>query len=139
MILNDKNRNIGDLFDVKFKIYSFYNQKGIKIKTISKPIEKKFIKKLEKKEHDEKFDESCINIYLKSGAVTLASYIIGVSLTSFCPIASLGFFCLEFIGATVSVGSGVGFFGNVAIEYLSNKEFNEQKVIEELIIEEDEL
>ena len=139
MILNDKNRNIGDLFDVKFKIYSFYNQKGVKIKTISKPVEKKFIKKLEKKEYYGKFQESCSNIYQKSSVITFASFILGTSLVSFCPIASLGLLCLENIGATVNIGCFIALLGNKVIEYISNKEFNEQKVIEELIIEEDEL
>ena len=139
MILNDKNKNIGDLFDVKFKIYSFYNQKGIKIKTISKPVEKKFIKKLEKYEYDGKFQDSCFNIEIKSAVVSITSNIIGVSLVSFCPIASLCFFSLGTIGLTATLGSFAGIIGKYAIEYLSNKEFNEQKVIEELIIEEDEL
>lgn len=139
MILNDSNRNIGDLFDVKFKIYSFYNQKGIKIKTISKPVEKKFIKKLEKFEYDKKFEESWYNICFHSAAVSIGSRIVGTSLIPFCPIVSLTFFSLGTISGTVNLVSLSSLLGKKVIEYLWNKEFNEEKVIEELIIEEDEL
>ena len=39
------NKNLGDLFDVKFKVYQYYNEKGEFVKSISKPVNKKFIKK----------------------------------------------------------------------------------------------
>ena len=46
MIINkdNKNKNLGDLFDAKFKVYIYYNEKGEIVKSISKPVDKKFIK-----------------------------------------------------------------------------------------------
>lgn len=52
MILIEGNENIGNIFDVEYKIYKYYNEKGEIKKTISKPISKKFIKQVEKKEYD---------------------------------------------------------------------------------------
>ena len=55
MIINKSNKNLGDLFDVKYKVYYYYNEKGEKVKTISRPINKIFIKQMQKKEFDGKF------------------------------------------------------------------------------------
>lgn len=48
MILSKENKNIGNLCDVIYKIYHYYNEKGEIKKSISKPISKKFIKQVEK-------------------------------------------------------------------------------------------
>ena len=139
LIINNNNKAIGDLFDVKYKIYNYYNKNGKIIKTITKPIEKKFIKQLKKKEYDGKFEEKCGKVNIGSGIITAILYLGELSLIPICPYISLySFFITYFSSLTVFLGtvSAVGI--KSGIEYLSNKEFNEQKVIEELIIEEDE-
>ena len=55
MIINKSNENLGDLFDVKYKVYYYYNEKGEKVKTISRPINKIFIKQIQKKNLMENF------------------------------------------------------------------------------------
>jgi hypothetical protein len=40
LVFHKNNRNIGDLFEVIFKIYNYVNQNEEIIKTISKTIEK---------------------------------------------------------------------------------------------------
>ena len=49
MIINKSNNNLGDLFDVKFKVYDYFNEKGKKVKSISRPVYKTFIKQIKKK------------------------------------------------------------------------------------------
>ena len=135
MIISKSNENLGDLFDVKFKVYYYYNEKGKKVKTISIPINKTFIKKIEKKEFDGTFQDNCTKTQLISGAVGLAAGICSIGLAFFCPPAALGALAITYLADGVSLGSlGAKGIKNVS-EYLSNKEFNEQKVIEELEIE----
>ena len=131
LVLHKDNKNIGDLFEVKFKIYNYLNQNDKIIKTISKPVEKKFIKQIEKKEFDLNFQ---FKVQIISFVLGCASYI---GLLCMPPL-SLGFLTAEaaFTGITLSDKAA----GKIkdAIEYYSNKEFNELKVIQELeSIEED--
>ena len=60
MVINKDNENLGDLFDVKFKVYSYHNEIGKIVKSISKPVSKKYIKQIEKKEYDGKFQKNCV-------------------------------------------------------------------------------
>ena len=46
--INEKNQNLYDIFDVKFKVYHYYNEKGKNVKTISIAEEKKFIEQIKK-------------------------------------------------------------------------------------------
>ena len=55
MIINKSNKNLGDLFDVKYKVYYYYNEKGKKVKTISRPIKKNLLNKYKKKNLMENF------------------------------------------------------------------------------------
>jgi len=139
LIIKDNNKNVGDLFDVKYKVYNYYNQNGKIIKTIAKPIEKKFIKQLSKKEYDGKFQEICGKVGAGTVITGLALYLGALSLMPICPPISFYLFMSSYIGvSSIFIGAVASARIKSGIEYLSNKEFNEQKVIDELKIEEDE-
>ena len=55
-----------------------------------------------------------------------------------CPPAAIG--ALIFFGAhvAVSLGTTAAIIGKDHVEYLSNKEFYEQKIIDEILLEDDE-
>jgi len=57
--LHKDNKNIGDLFEIKYKIFNYLNQEEKIIKTISIPVEKKFIKQIEKTEFDGQSQNKC--------------------------------------------------------------------------------
>ena len=139
MILNKDNENLGDLFDVKFKVYSYYNEKGKIVKSISKPISKKYIKQLERKEYDGKFQENCGIAYGISVITTLFSLIgIGIGTIGVCPpVAFTGIFGI-FTSGVVHIGSLLAGGIKTLTENLSNKEFDEQTVINEILIDEEE-
>ena len=139
MLINKENKNVGDLFNVKYKIYNYLNQKGNIIKTICKPIEKKFIKQISKKEYDGKFQKNCEKIVKTTGIITIALYLGTLALVPICPSFSLLYLFFGTWGTSSSIFIGTAAAYNIrdAIEYYSNKEFNEQKVIKELDIEED--
>ena len=139
MIINKSNNNLGDLFDVKFKVYYYYSEKGKKVKTISRPINKIFIKQIEKKEFDGKFQDTGLTIGSASFMVSFTAGICSVGLTFICPIAAIGALGVTYLSGGVAIGSFGALLTKSVSEYLINKEFNEQKVIDELIIEEDNL
>ena len=137
LLLNKNNNNIGDLFEVKYRIYNYYNQKGKMIKKIAKPIEKKFIKQLEKTEYDGKVQNTCNKVIWTADVIGIISFIGTIALEAVCPPVATALLAVE-------LASSVAFVGSEAIskiksfsEYVSNKEFNEQKVIYELNLEED--
>ncbi len=137
LILHKDNKNIADLFEVKIKTYNFFNKDEKIIKTISKPIEKKFIKQIEKKEYDGHFQKKCLKTQLITGGLGFVAMICTFSSLSFPPLC-LGFLITSEIFYSISISSGGAGLAKDATEYFSNKEFNEQKVIEELaIIEKD--
>ena len=84
--MHKDNKNIGDLFEVKIKTYNFFNKDEKIIKTISKPIEKKFIKQIEKKEYDGHFQEKCLKAQLITGGLGFVSMICTFSSLSFPPL-----------------------------------------------------
>jgi len=138
MIINKFNNNLGDLFDVKFKVYDYYNEKRKKVKTFSKPVHKTFIKQIKKNEYDGDFQKGCWITDIVSGSVGILSAIGSASLAVICPPAAICAAVLCGVSGAVSLGSlSAEEIKNVS-EYLSNKEFNEQKVIEEILIEEEE-
>ena len=55
-----------------------------------------------------------------------------------CPPAVIGAFALYMGSLGVSIGTYAAIGIHVATEYFTNKEFNEQTVIDELLIEEEE-
>ena len=138
MILDKENKNKGLLFDVIYKIYHYYNEKGEIKKTISKPISKQFIKQIEKKEYDEKFHKKCWINQLVSGGVTYLALAAGIAFSSVCPPAAIGAFLIEFISGGVSLGSLAANIIKYSKEDSANKEFNEQTVINELLLEDEE-
>ena len=139
LIINNDKKEIGDLYDVKYKIYNYYNQSGKIIKTISKPIEKKFIKQLNKKEYDGNFQKNCLKVMFGVNITGIVLYIGALSVVPFCPPISLCLLNVGFISNATAYIGGISAIGiKSGIEHFSNKEFNEQKVIDELIIEEDE-
>jgi len=138
MILSKENENIGYLFDIEYKIYHYYNEKGEIKKSISKPINKKFIKQIEKTEYDGKFQENCETFTRVSDYVTITSFVGCLALCAFCPPAALGALVVECIASGIFLGSLAAKKIKDGIEYLSNKEFNEQTVINELLLEDEE-
>ena len=138
MILSKENENIGKLYDIEYKIYHYYNEKGEIKKTISKPINKKFIKEVVKTEYDGKFQENCQTLETVSDYVTVFSFVGCIALCAFCPPAALGALAIEYIAGGIGLGSAAAKKIKDEIEYLSNKEFNEQTVINELLIEDEE-
>ena len=56
-LLKDKNAKKGDLINVNIKTYNYYNKEGSIIKTLSKPIQQKFIKQLTKEEYESQFQK----------------------------------------------------------------------------------
>ena len=137
LLVNKENRNVGDLYDVKYKVYSYYNNKNDVIRVITKPVDKKFIKTLEKTQYDGHFQEKCDKVDFISSSITSASGIGGLVLLSFCPPAAAALFGIEIIASCVMFGSMAASKIKSLTEYISNKEFNEQKVIEELLLEEE--
>ena len=127
MILNKDNKKIGNIYDIKFKIYNYYNQDGKIIQKISYPIEKNLIKEGVKNKS---------NNYIDLGM----GICIGVGVTSFVSLCS-SFICVFFCPPAAFISLGIfitnGFIGTGVLAYdeLRNKEFDEQKVIEELLIE----
>ena len=138
MILSKENKNIGYLFDIEYKIYHYYNEKGEIKKSISKPINKKFIKKLEKTEYDGKFQKNCWSTFELSCGVSVVSYFALYCLAAFCPPVAFGALAVGLISEGIFLGSFSAIGIKNGIEYLSNKEFNEQTVINELLIEDEE-
>lgn len=137
MILSKENKNIGNLYDVIYKIYHYYNEKGEIKKSISKPISKKFIKQVEKTEYDGMFQKNCVTAVVVSGSVGLLSFACTIPLAFLSPPAALGAFVVGIVSSGIDIGSGIACGIKCGIEYLSNKEFNEQTVIDELLIEDE--
>jgi hypothetical protein len=134
MVLNKDNENLGDLFDVKFKVYNYYNEKGKIVKSISKPVSKKYIRQIEKKECDGKFQKYCAATLV----ISCISCFVTLGLASICPPVTFGAAFFGFTSLGISAGSALALGIKDATEYLSNKEFNEQTVINEILIEEEE-
>ena len=105
LLLNKNNNNIGDLFEVKYKVYNYYNQNGEIIKKIAKPIEKKFIKQLVKTEYDGKFQETCDNVTITSGIISIFSVIGGLALLTICPQATNALMVVGFSSGSITEGS----------------------------------
>ena len=137
MIINKGKQNLGDLFDVKFKVYQYYNEKGEIVKSISKPVDKKPIKQMERKEYTGKFQKNCKPIFMTSFGVNVAS-LAGVSgFCLFCPPIAFCSLALWFVSGVVSHISAYEVLKKIRIE-LNNKEFDEKKVISEILFEEEE-
>lgn len=138
MILNKENNNIGDLYNVELKVYNYINKKGKIIKTIAKPIKKEFIKQILKKEFDGKFQDNGLKVVQASGIISSVGMTASILIGFFCPPAAIG--ALIFFGAhvAVSLGTATAIVGKDHSEYLANKEFNEQKIIDEILLEDDE-
>ena len=136
LILDKKNENIGDLYDVKYKIFNYLNQKGKIIKSIYKPIDKKFIKKLDKKVYDEIIKVNKMELHESIDIASASAIGIIFSSIFFPPALPL---CLVSLAVGVA---NIRDFKDLESIYENksknlNKEFNETKVIDELIIEED--
>ena len=137
MILHKDNQNVGDLFNVKFKVKNYLSQIGKVIKKISIPIEKQFIKQLDKKENNMKFRNICENIGVISGYIVIPSIVGSLSTAILCPPIFTAFLItsissiLSFVGSAAIAGIKEG------IQYRYNREFNEKTVIDELLIEDD--
>jgi hypothetical protein len=104
LVFHKNNRNIGDLFEVKFKIYNYLNQNEQIIKTISKTIEIKFIKQIAKTEFDGQFQKNCS----KTESITLSfycfSFVDGIVSLSIPPLA-FGFFVASYTFGGISLSS----------------------------------
>ena len=90
--LKNKILKKGELIELKWKIYKYYNQKGKLIKELSKPIEKKFIKEITQKEYESKFPNKFI--------IDLQNIILGVEVALFCLIFKIPIPDLKTFGKT---------------------------------------
>lgn len=138
LLINKNKKNVGDLFDVKYKIYNYYNNNGKIIKTIKKPVDKKFIKQIEKIEYDGNFQSNCNKVFWLSDALGIAAFVGSLALEVVCPPVATALLVANLACTGVWAGSLAASGIKTATEYASNKEFNEQKVIDELKIEEEE-
>ena len=107
------------------------------IKKIAKPIEKKFIKQLEKTEYDGKVQNTCNKVFVTAGVIGIISLIGTIALEAVCPPVATALLAVEMASGAAIAGSEVVSEIKSFSEYVSNKEFNEQKVIYELNLEED--
>lgn len=105
--LKNKISGVGELINLKMKVYQYFNQKGDKIKELSKPIEKIFIKEITQKEYESKFKSNAILDFTK---FTLLVYFIPLAYIFNLPIPS-------------------SFFKK-------NPKLDEKKIVEELLIDE---
>jgi hypothetical protein len=92
---------------------------------------------LEKKEYDGKFQKNCKKVFWASDFISIASFWGILALETICPPVATALLALELASFGVFAGSAAMGGIKTASEYLSNKEFNEQKVIDELKLEED--
>lgn len=105
LVLKKGNKNIGDLFNIKFKIYKYLNQNGEIIKTIAIPVNKEFIKQLEKKEYNGKFQINCLKAFLVTNSISIASIIGSLVLEAICPPVATALLVLELSSYGASIGS----------------------------------
>ena len=134
IIVRNKENEKEILFDVKFKNYSYYNQKGNIIKTLSIPIEQKKIKELERKDFSK----------VEDGLTTLGGFssLLGVSsiylamATFFIPPAFVFFLSSVCINAGITWASIGGAELTKKLECYCNS--REEKIVNELLIEDDD-
>ena len=81
--LKNKILKKGELIKLKWKIYRYYNQNGILIKELSKPIEKTFIKEITQKEYESKFPNKFI---IDFGRAMILSFYVSLYLIFKIPI-----------------------------------------------------
>jgi len=117
--ISEKDITIGDLYTVKFKTYNYYNQKGELIKTLDKLIEKDPIREVK---------DLKIENFKACGSISYNGVLmVGISADMImCPL-------LLFEGASREI---FNCYDNITNQINSFNEFNEQKIIGELLIEE---
>ena len=101
------------------------------------PVNKEFIKQLEKKEYNGKFQTNCSKALWITSSIFIASIIGFASVEAICPPVATALLVLSISSIDASFGSATLSDIKTRSEYFSNKEFNEQKVIDELKLEED--
>ena len=92
---------------------------------------------MEKTEYDGMFQKNCVTAVVVSGSVGLLSFACTIPLAFLSPPAALGAFVVGIVSSGIDIGSGIACGIKCGIEYLSNKEFNEQTVSDELLIEDE--
>ena len=92
---------------------------------------------MEKKEYNGKFQINCLKAFLVTNSISIASIIGSLVLEAICPPVATALLVLELSSYGASIGSATIGGIKTASEYFSNKEFDEQKVIDELKLEED--
>jgi len=117
--ITEKNSTIGKLLKVKFKTYNYYNQRGELIKTLDKPIEKTELGEVK----DLKLIEK-----LKACGSIVYNGILMVGVSAAMIISPL----LLFEGVSQKV---FNYYDNITNSINSLTQFNEEKIIGELLID----
>ena len=145
-ILDKNDKNMGKLYECKFNIYKYFNDKNKIIKRIALPNKEegfKYIKEIKKTEFDGKFQENCAKVTVGSmlfgAGLCCLSVVSVIGSIFFPPLGFCGLACL--LGALeafpISLGTAAVIGIKEGLEYIKNREFNNQKiVIEEDIIKE---
>ena len=137
VIVKDKNDSEkGTLYDVKFKVYNYYNQKGDVIKILSIPKEQKKIKELERKDFSE-----AENNFMKTGVVTyhLGIWSACLALATIAIPPAFAFFAQGiFVNWAITLGSGLAAVSVRPIQNYCNKDFLENQIVDELFNEDDD-
>ena len=120
--ITEKNSTIGKLLKVKFKTYNYYNQRGELIKTLDKPIEKTELGEVK----DLKLIEK-----LKACGSIVYNGILMVGVSAAMIISPL----LLFEGVSQKV---FNYYDNMTNSINSLTQFNEEKIIGELLIDEND-
>lgn len=145
-ILDKNDKNMGKLYECKFNIYKYFNDKNKIIKRIALPNKEegfKYIKEIKKTEFDGKFQKNCAKVIVGSMLFGLGLYSLGlvsaIGSIFFPPLGYCTVACilggLEAIPISFGTAAVIGI--KDGLEYIKNREFNNQKiVIEEDIINE---
>ena len=137
LIVKEKNNdNKKFLYDVKFKVYNYYNKKGDLIKQLSIAKDKKKLKEVNEKDFKD-FQEGLGTLGLVGYKLGGCSAVLAVVSIAFPP--AFGFFATSFL---TCIGAGFagfgGYFLTEKIENWCNEDFIGKEIVDELFLENDE-
>ena len=92
------------------------------------------MKKIEKKEYDGKFQENCKKTKWTTYALGIASMVGSIALEFACHPVAIDLLVLQCASFNAEFGSAALSGAKTVREYMSNREFNEQTVKDELNI-----
>lgn len=136
IVKNKNNSNKGTLYEVKFKVYTYYNQKGDVIKILGVPKEQKKIKELERKDFT-KVEDTLMRTSFTTFHMGIWSACLALATIAFPP--TFGFFAGGFlVNWGISIGATFAGLGVKPIEKYCNKDFREAEIVNELFNEDDD-